>query len=77
MLRHLQQLVSAWATDSLQLLLQGTMLPKALPLGPGQVQGSMEGSHTSPTINASWQVPVAEASGHIRLDKDSMHLSAK
>lgn len=53
------------------------MLPKALTLGPGEVQGSMEGSHTNPTIQATWQVPVAEASGQVKLDKDSMHLSAK
>ena len=53
------------------------MLPKALTLGPGEVQGSMEGSHTNPTIQATWQVPVAQASGQVKLDKDSMHLSAK
>lgn len=53
------------------------MLPKALTLGPGEVQGSMEGSHTNPSIQATWQVPVAEASGQVKLDKDSMHLSAK
>ncbi len=37
----------------------------------------MEGSHTNPTIQATWQVPVAQASGQVKLDKDSMHLSAK
>ncbi|KAL0047976.1 hypothetical protein WJX82_004829 [Trebouxia sp. C0006] len=55
----------------------GTVLPKALTLGPGEVQASMEGSHTNPTIQATWQVPVAQASGQVKLDKDSMHLSAK
>ncbi|KAL0030394.1 hypothetical protein WJX79_000988 [Trebouxia sp. C0005] len=55
----------------------GTVLPKALTLGPGEVQGSMEGSHTNPTVHATWQVPVAHASGQVKLDKDSMHLSAK
>lgn len=58
-------------------LLQGTTLPKALTLGPGEVQGSMEGPHTNPTIRATWQVAVAEASGQVKLDKDAMHLSAK
>jgi len=53
------------------------VLPKALTLGPGEVQCSMEGSHTNPTIQATWQVPVAQASGQVKLDKDSMHLSAK
>ena len=56
---------------------QGTAVPKAMTLGPGWVQGSMEGSHTSPTIKATWQVPVAEAAGQVKLDKDTMHLSAK
>ena len=58
-------------------LLQGTALPKALTLGPGEVQGCMQGPHTNPTIQATWQVPVAEASGQVKLDKDAMHLSAK
>lgn len=57
--------------------MQGTALPKALTLGPGEVQGSMEGPHTNPTIRATWQVPVAEASGQVKLDKDAIHLSAK
>lgn len=68
--------MSARAAEQL-LLVQGTVLPKALPMGPGAVQGSMEGSHTSPVIRATWQVPAAEASGQVKLDKDSMHLSAK
>ncbi|KAL3160063.1 hypothetical protein ABBQ38_009778 [Trebouxia sp. C0009 RCD-2024] len=55
----------------------GTALPKALTLGPGEVQGSMEGPHTNPTIRATWQVPVAEASGQVKLDKDAIHMSAK
>lgn len=58
-------------------LLQGTALPKALTLGPAEVQGSMEGPHTNPTIQATWKVPVAEASGQVKLDKNAMHLSAK
>ena len=58
-------------------LLQGTALPKALTLGPGEVQGSMQGPHTNPTIQATWQVPVAEAWGQVKLDKDAMQLSAK
>lgn len=57
--------------------MQGTALPKALTLGPGEVQGSMEGPHTNPTIRATWQVPVAEASGQVKLDKDAIHMSAK
>lgn len=58
-------------------LLQGTVLPKALTLGPAEVQGSMQGPHTNPTIQATWKVPVAEASGQVKLDKNAMHLSAK
>ena len=57
--------------------LQGTALPEALVLGPGEVQGSMQGPHTNPAIQAAWKVPAAEASGQIKLDKDTMHLSAK
>lgn len=59
------------------LRVQGTVLPKALTLGPGEVQGNMEGSHSNPTLQATWQVPAAQASGLVKLDKDSMHLSAK
>ena len=58
-------------------MVQGTALPKALVLGPGEVQGSMEGPHTNPTIQATWQVLAAEASGQVKLDKDAMRLSAK
>lgn len=58
-------------------ILQGTVLPKALVLGPGEVQGSMQGPHTNPTIQAIWKVPAAQASGQVKLDKDAMRLSAK
>lgn len=57
--------------------MQGLALPEALVLGPGDAKGRMEGSHTNPVIQATWQVPAAEASGHVKLDKDTMQLSSK
>lgn len=57
--------------------MQGVVLPEALVLGPGGAQGSMQGSHSNPVIQATWAVPAADATGHVTLDKDTMHLSAK
>ena len=57
--------------------MQGVALPESLVLGPGDAKGRMEGSHVNPVIQATWQVPAAEASGHVKLDKDTMHLSSK
>lgn len=48
-------------------------LPPSFKLGLANGEGTMKGSLISPTLSAEWHLPLAEASGHVRVSKDAIH----
>ncbi len=57
--------------------LQGASLPPAMEFGRGKVHGTMQGSHLEPVIDASWNLPEAQAEGSLTLERETIRMSAR
>ena len=52
-------------------------VPPSVVLGKGNVQGTMQGSHVEPNINATWELPDAQAKGTADLSPKTTAVTCK